>query len=174
MFLSSASRYYTGMFGDKWLKKESSKTIQGLLSSFCFGEFSMILQSTMPTLGDIFTPSFLTASQECRGGQGKCSNYQPWLHYMKNAEVGKIHLKTPTLLVQGENDLLVGASSVRCIANRLISNGSKVTQCSYPNANHATIVSSSWNKVLEWLKLAEQNKITSFIPCTKHSLPSCP
>lgn len=172
-FLIGAQRYYKGPALKEWLVPGAAARMEALLESMCFTEFSKFFYTTMPTLGDIFTSKFLSASVACNSGKGNCSSFQPWERYIRQSVVGDFATKVPTLLVQGSLDALVTAKSVQCIEERLRKKSSPVENCVVPTANHSTIVASTWFSLLPWIKSVMAGKTPPKVLCPSNRLPTC-
>jgi pimeloyl-ACP methyl ester carboxylesterase len=133
-----------------WLSPTAQATVPTLFHDQCLSSLIYSVPADYPTLGDLYQPSFLAASEGCTF-EGKCPSFEPWASSLVADEPGRFTSNVPSLILQGLSDVIVPPSTVACIVDRMTARGTPVQACGYPGADHLSIVTSALPDMIRWI-----------------------
>jgi pimeloyl-ACP methyl ester carboxylesterase len=151
---------YYGTPADTWLSASAQQSLPPIFNGQCITEIDQSVPLAEPTVGLMFTPSFVSAGGACGLDGGPCPAFEPWNTELIDDEPGSFTSSVPTLILQGGEDTTVPAPFTSCIQSRLVANNPLVPDlgCLYATATHPTIVVQAMVDALGWMKSVGDGK----------------
>jgi hypothetical protein len=144
---------YYGTALDTMLTPSALQSVPNLLGTDCIWSLNTDIPAAVPTIGQMFTPSFIAAGGACPLNGGPCPSFEPWNTELVGDEPGSFTSASPTLILQGGADTTVPASFTSCIYARIVAHNSGTHDlgCLYATATHQTIIGQSMLDALGWM-----------------------
>jgi pimeloyl-ACP methyl ester carboxylesterase len=157
---------YYGTPLNTWLSASAEQSLPPIFEKECILDIQRDVPLAEPTVGQMFTPSFIAAAGTCSMDGGPCPAFVPWSTEL-NADVpGSFQSEAPTLILQGDIDTTVPAVFTSCVQARLAANnpGMPDLACLYHGATHPTIVVQAMVDALGWMKAVAGGAAPSLCP----------
>jgi pimeloyl-ACP methyl ester carboxylesterase len=157
---------YGGEVPASWLSVSAVDSIPDLFATECIADLLIDLPKAEPTIGQLFTPSFVAAGGACGLDGGACPSFEPWNSELLADEPGSFTSSAPTLILQGGADTTVPAIFTSCIQARLVANnpGTPDLGCLYLTDTHPTIVVDGMVDALNWMHSVEGGAPATICP----------
>jgi pimeloyl-ACP methyl ester carboxylesterase len=144
---------YAATDPDTWLAASAQAALPPILQNDCILDIDSALPAAIPSIGQMFTPTFISGATACNLDGSACPAFEPWNTELLDDEPGSFASDAPTLILQGGEDTTVPAAFTACIQARLAANNPMAPDlaCLYASATHPTIVVQAMLDALGWM-----------------------
>lgn len=146
-----ARMLYAGMpESGTWLSPAAQLTLPKIFHDQCLPSVVFSVQTSFPTLGDLYQPSFLASAAGCNFTD-PCPDFEPWASAFVAEQPGRFSSAVPSLILQGLADELVRPSTVACIVDRMKAHGTPVQACGYAGDDHLSVFAKAIPAMVHWM-----------------------
>ena len=172
MTLYSHATYRGAPAASEWLTPSAALTLPGYFKDQCWSSLSVTVPGTFFRNDGLYLPAFLTGASGCPFNGSACPNFSPWAGYFQATVPGDFKSDVPVLLLQGESDDVVPATTTACLSNRLAARGTPLHTCGYAGIDHYKIVGASMDATLAWMSARRAGRDEN--PCPAPLAAKCP
>jgi Secretory lipase len=151
MTMLAQSAYFGGPPLDQVFSSSAVTALPAVLETECTVTAMPGVEMEWPTVGDLFSPTFMADFSACDFDGGPCPSLAPWDTNLYAAVPGEFSSPVPALILQGEADTQVYPETTACITARLETEGTPVQTCAFAGATHITVVTEGMGSALTWI-----------------------
>jgi dienelactone hydrolase len=165
-----ANRLGTSHEGDGFGASARASVVADI-GSQCIIGLAVSIPQTAPTFGDLFDATFRATVLDCAAGRSCVDPGKSYLAYLRSNILTSDRTGARVLVVAGLSDTIATPASVKCVLDKITSDGLSPQVCTDMAATHLDVTQRNAKLALDWMDA----KVDGLPPptCDGSGLPAC-